>query len=147
VIEISRVVMVCTANICRSPMAEAIWQHQFPNIQCTSRGVAAMVGEPAHEHTVEVCAANGTPVTATKRAQSLTGIDVQAASLILAMDNSHKHMMQSRFPSASGKIWLLGHWGQGELSDPIGKDAEAYVKSYAQIIESFSAWAKKLSIK
>ena len=144
-IEISRVVMVCTANICRSPMAEAIWQHQFPNIQCTSRGVAAMVGEPAHEHTVEVCAANGTPVKAGKQGQAITGIDIQSADLILAMDSSHRRFLQMRYGTASGKIWLIGHWGEGEIADPIGERYDAYEKCYDLIENCLTSWQSKLN--
>src|SRR5438105_15283207 len=53
------IVTICTANICRSPMAAALLQHALAaqpeplrNVRVISAGVAARPGEPVSENSV-----------------------------------------------------------------------------------------------
>ncbi|HFE7854362.1 TPA: protein tyrosine phosphatase, partial [Klebsiella pneumoniae] len=41
------ILVICTGNICRSPIAERILRKIFPNKKIDSAGVGAMVGYPA----------------------------------------------------------------------------------------------------
>jgi len=96
-----RVVFICTANICRSPMAEGLLRHHWKKwgqdqvttgrrrLLVTSMGIQMISGEPASPHAVAVCAEAGVDISA-HRSQALDSEELQRADLILTMTRSHK---------------------------------------------------------
>lgn len=86
-----RVLFVCMGNICRSPMAEGVFQHLVAEaglsdqIVIDSAGVGSWhIGEPAHRGTRQVLAAHG--IRYQGRARRITGADFENFDYILAMD-------------------------------------------------------------
>jgi protein-tyrosine phosphatase len=140
---INCVLMVCTANICRSPIAEAVWAHLASESTVFSRGLQAVVGRDADPHSRAVCEAINMPIAENKRAIQLTSVDIQRASLILVMDNGHKHLVQSRYPGASGKTFLLGHWSKVEVADPVGQDRPAFETAFSVIRAESEKWVER----
>lgn len=142
------VLVLCTGNICRSPMAEALLQRELAllglNAQVYSRGLAAPLGEPVHPHTRAVCAARGLPLAEDKRAAPVAAADFIHASLVLVMDNSHKHEVLRRAPSAGGKTWLLGQWEGREIADPIRQEFPAFELCWDHIEAGARSWALRL---
>lgn len=65
------VAFCCLGNICRSPMAEAIFKHTVSSAgvsdkfkEITSFGTAAYhIGEPPDHRSVETCENNGVPIS------------------------------------------------------------------------------------
>ena len=56
------VLFVCTGNICRSPMAEALFRDlvkDLPHFKVGSAGVSAFDGQPASKHTADILKARG----------------------------------------------------------------------------------------
>jgi protein-tyrosine phosphatase len=98
-----RVLFVCLGNICRSPMAEAVFQDMVNNaglsdqVIIESAGTGAWhVGERAHGGTRGVLAKHG--ITYEGRAQQVTRSDmVDKNTYIIAMDNSNVRDLQHRF--------------------------------------------------
>lgn len=140
--------VLCTGNICRSPMAEAVFlQYRALNARHSgvmSRGLAAPIGQPPHEFARQVCALRGTPLDPEKRSMPVQSAEVAAAQLILVMDNAHKHELLARYPTSGGKTFLLGHWEAREIADPIGRDLEFFIQNYDLIAAGVGSWMPRL---
>jgi protein-tyrosine phosphatase len=88
-----RVMFVCTGNICRSPMAEAVFRHIVKEagledrFEIASSGTGSWhVGERPHRGTQNVLKHHNVELKADKRAQRLTSNDMDYYDYIVAMD-------------------------------------------------------------
>ena len=124
----TRVLMVCTGNICRSPTAEAVLRSKLvergleERIEVDSAGTADWhVGLPPSELAVRLGAARGYDLTPL-RARQLEAADYQAFDLILAMDRGHFELLErGRPPEARARIRLFMEFvadGPAEVPDP-----------------------------
>lgn len=93
-----RVLFVCSGNICRSPMAEAVFRHMVEQaglsaqIQTLSAGTGPWhVGEAPHHGTLSVLKKHG--IAHNGRARQLTGDHLQQFDYVLAMDGGHLSFM------------------------------------------------------
>ena len=89
-----RVLFVCSGNICRSPMADGVFQEMVDKarlsdqIAVDSAGTGPWhVGEKAHRGTRNVLKKNG--IDYDGRARQITRADFDSFDYILAMDNSN----------------------------------------------------------
>lgn len=88
---IRSVMFVCTGNICRSPMAEAIFEKMVPgeaDIRVFSTGTHAKEGNLATENSAVVSKSAGLDLS-NHRAKRLSGEMVGQADIILAMEPLH----------------------------------------------------------
>src|SRR6476646_1415768 len=85
------VLFLCTGNICRSPMAEALLRHrlgdQGVDAHVHSAGLR-IVGEPASAHGVDVMADRGLDLTA-HRSRTMNRELLEDADLVLGMAREH----------------------------------------------------------
>lgn len=86
-----RVLFVCSGNICRSPMAEGVFQHMVDEaglsgqIQVDSAGTGPWhVGEAAHRGTQKELARHG--IRYVGRSRQINGSDFSRFEYVLAMD-------------------------------------------------------------
>ncbi len=130
------VLFVCTANICRSPMAEGLLRARLPQVEARSAGVAAAAGQPATPEAITAAAELGADVSA-HRSRPADRDLVQAASLVLTMTADQAAWLQARFPEEADKIISLGQLAQGargpDVADPIGGPLELYRRTALQI--------------
>jgi protein-tyrosine phosphatase len=90
----TRILFVCLGNICRSPLAEAIFNHKLEGRKIRSRFQAAScgtanyhVGDPPDSRTLRNALKNG--VTIDHAGRQFCEPDFEAFDLILAMDKSN----------------------------------------------------------
>jgi protein-tyrosine phosphatase len=89
------VLFVCTANICRSPMAEGVFRTlaQRAGLEAaftiSSAGTSNIhAGEPPSPPAIEAAARRGYDISG-QRSHAVTKQDIAAADYVLAMDRSH----------------------------------------------------------
>jgi protein-tyrosine phosphatase len=105
------ILVVCTGNICRSPVAEGFLRGSFatrfgdgaPTV--SSAGIAGLEGSPASEESVLAASEYGTDIR-DHRGRMLTRAMVDA-DLILGMASEHRETVIDLDPSASGRTFTL----------------------------------------
>ncbi len=127
------VLFVCTANMCRSPMAEALFgeiirnEGEADDWWIDSAGVSAFDGEQATNNTQVVAAERGLDLSSHRSKFSSRDV-VEPFSLILVMEDRHRTMLREAFPELSERIYLLKEMNGGtdDVHDPIGTDIVNY---------------------
>jgi len=136
------VVVVCTANQCRSPMAEKLLARSLgkdSGWKVLSAGTAAFAGLPASRYSVEVMMEKGIDI-GSHRSRLVTDGLVDKASLLLTMTASQRDEILDRFPEAAGKVFLITALGadqrHGDVADPVGMSADDYRRIRDEIDEA-----------
>lgn len=146
-----RVLIVCSGNTCRSPMAAALLSRALEEngaagIHVASAGTGAWEGAPASEGAYLVLLENGVDLSH-HRAQVLTGELVSEADVILTM--SRAHLARVRELGGGGRAHLLAEYagagGEAELSDPYGGDLDAYRETYRRLAALMPSLVARLS--
>ena len=115
---------VCTANICRSPMAEYLAQaygaQRGWHVTAQSAGLMGLIDKPAHKRSVRAMAEIDFNIQSHK-SQGVTDELISWADYILVMELGHQVKLHDRFPASEGKVLMLGTFGgTHEVADPIG---------------------------
>jgi protein-tyrosine-phosphatase len=136
------ILVVCTANITRSPYVEALMRKVLVNsglrfskrVVVQSAGIKATANLGAlHEMTVAAPLFDQVDLTE-HRSRKITADMVNSASLILTMEQSHVNEIVKNVPDAFEKTFRITDYGRQsgdperiDVSDPTGsKDTEEY---------------------
>ena len=116
---------VCTANICRSPMAEGfasiLGQRLGISVQARSGGTMNLKGHPPASNAIKTMKKEGIDIS-NLRSSGVSANDVEWADYILTMEPKHAAKLREAFGEAEQKILILANFGgKMEIEDPVGK--------------------------
>lgn len=141
------ILVVCIGNICRSPMAEGLLKHEIakkdPSCQVSSAGLGALAGHHPDKNSCALMLKKNIDITSYK-ARQIDNTMIRKADLILVMELSHKNAIEEMEPSAKGKVFRLGHWGDFDIPDPFQKNLSAFENALKLIDKGIAEWLKKL---
>ncbi|MBD3240892.1 MAG: low molecular weight protein arginine phosphatase [Chitinivibrionales bacterium] len=137
-----RIVIVCTGNICRSPIAEALLRARLAKsghgaVEVSSMGVRGLEGCPATPEARKACSENGIDISA-HRARGLVAAELAEADLVFTMDLVQRELVVETCPELESRTFLLAAWpheaGLNDVvRDPIGRPLRVYRQVFADI--------------
>lgn len=139
------ILVVCTGNLCRSPMAEAWLRHRLADsaVHVCSAGLAARAGAPADANAVALLSGRGLDISS-HRSRQLNESDILGAELVLVMERWQKSEIERRCPAGRGRIFLLAHWQGVEIADPLGGSMAIFEDVFANIDAAIGSWIERI---
>lgn len=140
------VLVVCTANICRSPMGAGLLQHALSaqpeplrSLKVVSAGVAARRGEPVSENSVVALRKVGIDI-ARHVSRPLTQEMLNDALAVICMTESHRAMIQLQAEPVPKNVYLFREFmpqkGDKEIPDPFGGPLKVYELCRDEMVEA-----------
>jgi protein-tyrosine phosphatase len=123
-----RILVVCSGNICRSPMGEGILRalaarHLDPDaVAVASAGTLGLVGHAPHPHAIAACARRGVDISA-QRSRALDVDALRWATHVACMDAGHLAFVRKHLPRRADDAFLLAG---ADVEDPLGADLAAF---------------------
>lgn len=150
-------VLVCTGNTCRSPMAELLSKRflaerlgclptelEDRGVMVSSAGLAAMLGGRASAEAVAVMNEYGLDLTG-HETQPITDSLVRQADLLLTMTRAHRDAIVGHWPEAAERTLLVSPDG-ADICDPIGGPIDRYRRCAAQLEQALSRRISSLEL-
>jgi protein-tyrosine phosphatase len=147
------VLFVCTANICRSPMAMGLMRARVgmsdDDWKIDSSGIWAQPGLPPAANTIEVLKGRGIDLSG-YTSRPFTREMVQDYHLILTMERNHREALRSAFPQHRQKVFMLSEMidQMADVVDPVGgpmPDFEDTAREIEMILDKGYERIKKLA--
>lgn len=135
------ILFVCTANICRSPMAASIMRRRLDraglaaHVEVASAGVWAESGHKASAFAGAVLGSRGMDLSG-HASRLLTPAMLREADIVIVMEESHRQSIFHLAPQHLGKVYLLSEMAgkHDDVADPYGGPIEGY-ETTADLLE------------
>ena len=140
------ITFVCTANVCRSPMAQRLLAHALNaeadplhSLQTASAGISAYGGDVASLNSIKVLESVGIDLR-DHVSQRLTQDLIDQSFAIFVMTATHKLLIESSFSVTTPHLYLMREFMPGnverEISDPYGLDRAEYEFARDAMVEA-----------
>lgn len=134
--------VVCTANVCRSPMAEALFRWKLRDVRVMSAGVNAMPGLRADSRAIESVRRFGIDLQP-HRSQPLAYWMLEASALVLTMSERQRREIVRRYPTVMGRVYRL--LDDEDVADPYQRSNAAYAATVDKLIAGVERWSARLT--
>lgn len=151
------IVLVCTGNTCRSPMAEALLKKRIAErLKCKiselddrgivimSAGISAPPGSRAAPEAIQAMQERGLDLKL-HESQPLSERIVRFADVIITMTRGHRDTIIETWPDAESRVHPISR-GRGDVADPIGGPLDLYRRCAEQLDGYLEEWVKDLPL-
>ena len=148
------ILLVCSGNTCRSPMAEALCKQMLAEklktprdklgeagYEILSAGVGTGGGAPASANAIEACRLVGADL-AGHRSRPMTSDLIRQADVIWTMCEHHTAAVLRMVPEAKSKVERLDP--RRDIQDPAGSDIREYVQCMQEIRTALEARSREM---
>ncbi len=148
------VLLICSGNTCRSPMAEGLLKQMLAaklmvspeqladaGYEVLSAGVGTMGGAPASTNAIEAARLSGADLTG-HRSRQLTGDLIRQADTIWTMCQHHSSAVLRMVPEAKNKVERLDP--NRDILDPAGSNIYEYTQCLEQIRTALEARSREM---
>lgn len=150
----TKIIFVCTGNICRSPMAQYYAQSVInkransENYYIESAGINAYQGEGSTQNAIDAMKQYGIDLSKHK-ANTLENSLIEEADYIIGMTELHKNILMQIYPKLKNKIFTLREVAGNDMyskdiEDPWGYNLDVYVNIAKQIVENVDKFLEKI---
>ena len=137
-----RILLICTGNTCRSPMAVFLFREHLADrgaagseeFEFISAGLSAQPGFPLNERARAALKSEGIEPDEHESRQ-LRADMVEKADLILSMTSEQAGELERRFPRAAERIYTLAGFAglEEEIPDPFGGSQRIYDRTLSRL--------------
>lgn len=149
----TRILFVCSGNLCRSPMAAALAEKMLSTAGIpavvASAGTLGIYGSPAAANAIKVLEDVGVDLRR-HSSQGISTVLLRAADHVVVMAPVHEQELLAREPAVAPKIRRLWEYTSPpgklqEIEDPVGLPIEAFAECRETIVECLGVWIERLT--